>query len=146
MGTFFTMSTPATNTAAAPMMGAPIMGAPTMGAPISMPPTMGAPISMPPTMGAMPMGATMQAPIVSGSQAPMPMGAPTMGGTISMPIGGTPIGMPMGMPMGMPSFGAPAEQAPELPGDKLSLAECNQFGVPMGAVWGRVGEAPMDEP
>lgn len=29
--------------------------------------------------------------------------------------------------------------APELPGEKLTKAECIQFGVPEGAVWGRVG-------
>ena len=29
--------------------------------------------------------------------------------------------------------------APDLPGEKLTKAECIQFGVPEGAVWGRVG-------
>ena len=34
--------------------------------------------------------------------------------------------------------------APELPGQKLTPAECAQFGVPVGAVWGRPegAEAP----
>jgi hypothetical protein len=35
--------------------------------------------------------------------------------------------------------------APDLPGDKLSKEECIQFGVPEGAVWGRVGGDPEPE-
>ena len=44
-------------------------------------------------------------------------------------------------PMGMPGMRGPmpTNPPPELPGDKLSPMECMQYGVPMGAVWGRVG-------
>ena len=42
---------------------------------------------------------------------------------------------------GMPGMRGPmpTNPPPELPGDKLSPMECMQYGVPMGAVWGRVG-------
>ena len=68
------------------------------------------------------------------------MGAPMMGAPMpmGMPMMGAPMPMPMGMPgMRMPPM--PTNPPPELPGDKLSPMECMQYGVPMGAVWGRVG-------
>ena len=51
-------------------------------------------------------------------------------------------GAPM-MPMGMPMYagsamGLPTNPPPELEGDKLTPAECMQYGVPYGAVWGAV--------
>jgi hypothetical protein len=50
-------------------------------------------------------------------------------------------GMQSMMPGMMPMQGQqqmPMNQAPELPGDKLSAQECAAYGVPPGAVWGRV--------
>lgn len=50
--------------------------------------------------------------------------------------------VPMGT-MGMPLYagsamGLPTNPPPELEGDKLTPAECMQYGVPYGAVWGAV--------
>jgi hypothetical protein len=87
----------------------------------------------------------------------LPQPAPFFFGGGSVPAGVLPAGIvPPGTIIaghGFPAPGLPTStrtvesalpqglqgSAPDLPGDKLSKAECIQFGVPEGAVWGRVG-------
>ncbi len=96
----------------------------------------------------------------------LPQAAPFFAGGASVPAGVLPAGIvPPGTIIaghafaahGFPAPGLPTPtrtvesalpkglqgSAPELPGDKLTKEECIQFGVPEGAVWGRVGG---DEP
>ena len=66
---------------------------------------------------------------------PMPMmqGAPMMAQPPMMSMGTMSMPMYAGSAMGLPT-----NPPPELEGDKLTPAECMQYGVPYGAVWGAV--------
>jgi hypothetical protein len=62
--------------------------------------------------------------------------ASTPQGNVPMPSGFTT--QPPMMMMQSVQYPMPTQGPPELPGDKLSPAECQMYGVPLGAVWGRV--------
>jgi len=61
--------------------------------------------------------------------------ASTPQGNVPMPHGFT---TQPPMMMQTVQYPMPMQGPPELPGDKLTPAECQMYGVPLGAVWGRV--------